>query len=1339
MFKIGGCEGAWRLVVPLYVRGADSKKIGTYALLDGGSTRHVISTALAKRMGIEGEKAMMSVTTLDHVLESEREVANVEVESLDGFPMQLEKAIFGRIVASEGDVPPKDSDVEGIDYLSDVSFRDFTEEEEVDRSIGVIIGAELAWDWETGERRAGERDTVIALKTSFGWGLIGPKARGSRTAFPCHFMSFQVPEQEINENLDKLFARDFEKVDEGAVGMSVEDKYAIKQLEDSIRWDPEVVHYRVAIPWKYGREETARRINALDSDGLAIDRLRRGARKMRRDPERMAITFAQMRKFEEDGQARDVDPAEHAACPAWNPKWSIPVHVADKPGKPGQVRVCHDCKAPVEGKCLNDFILDGPPLACDLVGVIMRFRDGGEVAIGADIAAFFHHVYTDERDSAAYRYWWYENEEMTRFILKEFYGHVFGSKSSSCVATFTLRHHVEKNAARYGPEVVETVKKDFYVDDWCKSVDDVETARRLREKVTEALKEGGFSLCKFKSTHRGVLEETDVFQLPDNTEDFLTSPTDSAEKILGMRYDFASDVFFFQPKSEKVEKSVKTKREMLKVVASLYDPMGFICPFVIKGRMQFQRAVKAVKGWNDKDLLPERLISEFQEWQKRMPDLSCLRIPRWTASVATRGGEEELHVFSDASLEAYGVVAYRRTKRDGGQIHVAIVFAKAHVVPLKVAEAAHHESVPRLELQAARLATEVKTAVERETRKYGKVTMWTDSQCVLKQLRDETTRFKMYFANRISSIHAATKVGDWRYVPSADNPADDVSRGLDPAEENWRRFHHGPSFLWEQETEWPAEAAERLPESVFALTTQVEVPKKKAWVLRVAASTSSWQKKLLRVAGMKRCLLEWVRRRKGGSAKGQSEEKVKISVVERKDAERLIIKAVQQEAFSSGSSHPDRRVLGGRELAALCPFLDDWGVMRCGGRLARASGLEYDAKFPVILPYNHEVVRDLLMYLHCTFLHAGADQLLGETRRRFWVTKGRRAVRHAVASCVKCQRAFKAPMQQRMAPLPAGRLEAGVPFRHTGVDACGPFRVKIAGRAFHKVWVCLYTCLAVRAVHLEVLRDMSASSFINSFMRFRARRPGVRQVYSDNGSNFSAAEKEIRAEVKKWNEKAAEELRLHGVEWTFTPPTSAHRGGIYERLVRSLKKHLTFVVQQDDLHIETLATVIAQAEFVINSRPLTHVGADPRDERVLSPMDFLCPGVFARAGDDILPPSPPGAAVLRYTWQQSRALVDSFWKRWSRDYVSALQARPKWRKVEDNLKVGDVVLMVEEQLRRGDWRMAKVIGTDGQEEVRTVTVRTAAGKEFLRDRTKVVRLELDPARIQGASGQEEGD
>ena len=1299
-------------------------RIGTYALLDGGSTRHVVSEKLCESLGIAGRKTKMCVTTLDHMMESERKVADIAVEGLNGFCVNLGSAIFGRIIASEGDTPPRQSDIAGMTHLEGVEFLDFPDKAIAGGEIGVIVGAEHAWIWTTGERRMGGRGTAMALETKFGWGLIGPRSRGSRGSLGCYFMSFDEKADQINKDLAKLFAREFEAVDEDARAMSVEDEYAMKQLRESIQWDPDVGHYRVAIPWKYGRAKTAEIINGMDSDRMALDRLRRSVGKIRRDPERQAVTFATMRKFDEEGYAVNIDPRVHAACPPDEPRWAIPIHVADKPGKPGQVRVCHDCRAPVGGSCLNDFILDGPAIACDLCGVIMRFRDGGKVAYGADIAAFFHNVYTHKKDAAAYRYWWFADENMRSYVLKEFQGHVFGSKSSSCVATFALRHHVESQEERYGQDVVETVKKNLYVDDLVKSSKDVETAVQMRDRITAALEEGGFDLCKWKSTHREVLVETDKFQLPESA-DFL-SPAESTEKILGMRYDYAHDVFFFQPKMERVSQAVKNKREMLKVIASLYDPMGFIAPFVIRGRMLFQKAVRAEKSWDNE--LPEGLRREFGVWQKAMPEIARFQVRRWTTSEDCEDGVAELHLFSDASVEAYGAVAYRRTTGVSGSAHVAILFAKAHVVPLKVAEAAHHESIPRLELQAARLAAEVKSAIERETVKYERVVMWTDSQCVLKQLRVRDKRFRMFFANRISMIHALTLVIDWRYVPSALNPADDLSRGMMPASANWERFHRGPEFLWAPEEDWPEdiECLGPLPCGVLA-TKFVTVDRVRSWVLRVAESTHSWQKKLVRVAGVKLCMLAWVGRRRDKDVRLASQG---VTLLQREEAEKMILREVQAEAFGNflrGGEEANWKKAG---LADLCPFVGEDGLLRCGGRLAKAAHLGYDSRCPIILPHQSSVVVDLATHLHERFLHAGVELVLGESRRRFWILKGRRVVSKAIKSCVTCQKNHKAPMVQQMAPLPAARVTVGAPFRYTGVDVFGPIRVKIVGRSFHKVWVALFTCLAVRAVHLEVLRDMSASAFINALMRFRARRPGARFFFSDNGSNFTAAEKEIRAEVASWNAQVTEELRLEGLEWSFGPPVAPHRGGVWERLVRSVKKHLLFVMQEDNLSIEVLATVLAKAEHAVNSRPLTHVGADGRDEMVLSPMNFLCPGVFAHSSDEVLPPSPPDEAVLRYSWRQSRALVDGFWKRWARDYVSALQARPKWRKVEANLAVDDVVLLVDEQVRRGDWRLGRVVEVECGDLVRTVSVRLSNGKVLRRDRTKVVRLELDPARVE---------
>ena len=361
----------------------------------------------------------------------------------------------------------------------------------------------------------------------------------------------------------------------------------------------------------------------------------------------------------------------------------------------------------------------------------------------------------------------------------------------------------------------------------------------------------------------------------------------------------------------------------------------------------------------------------------------------------------------------------------------------------------------------------------------------------------------------------------------------------------------------------------------------------------------------------------------------------------------VLLRAVQERAF--GEELRCLRVGSpvGRKspIGPLCPFLDERGLLRCGGRLARAERLSFDSRFPVILPHGSREVQDFIRHLHTSLLHAGVDQVLGETRRWVWITRGRREVQKVVAGCVPCQRLFKRPVSQQMAALPAERVTVGAPFAATGVDCFGPVRVKIAGRAYHKVWVALFTCLATRAVHFEVLRGMSASAFLDSFVHFRARRPGVRKLFSDNGSNFVAADKEMRREVEAWNAATTEELHLQGVEWSFTPPASPHRGGVWERLVRSAKKHLAFLLHEENVHIETFSTVLAKAEYVINTRPLMRVGADPGGDFALTPMHFLCPGVFVGSCDEVFPPSAPDGEVLAHSWKQSRSLVDGFWRR----------------------------------------------------------------------------------------------
>ena len=501
VFRIGGDEGAWRLVVPLYVLGEDGSQVMSYALLDGGSTRHVISRDIAAKLRVTGRKVRMCVTTLDRSVESEREVASVSVRGLNGVTALLSNAIFGDIITSGEDRAPRDSDIVGMEHLEGVHFPEFPVGSGEQIGIGVIIGAELARLWTLGERRDGGGKLPVGIATELGWGLLGPRASSEASCASCNQASFSRIDPDISADVDAFFRRDFEKVDETAEAWSLEDKHAIRQLENTIRWDPLVKRYRVGLPYGENREAAAAVLNSVDSDRMALDRLQGVERKMRRDPERCRITFETMAKFDQGGRVEKVSLEDHKNHPGDRPRWAIPIHVADKPGKPGQVRVCHDCKAKAGGVCLNDVLLDGPALACDIRGVIMRFRDGGEVAVGADVRDFFHEVYIDERDAGAFCYYWFKSASMTEVELNAFLGHVFGAKSSSCVATFTLRYHVNRGELGYGYLVREAVNRNMYVDDLVKSIDGVETAAEFCVDVTAALKDGGFTLCKWKSTH----------------------------------------------------------------------------------------------------------------------------------------------------------------------------------------------------------------------------------------------------------------------------------------------------------------------------------------------------------------------------------------------------------------------------------------------------------------------------------------------------------------------------------------------------------------------------------------------------------------------------------------------------------------------------------------------------------------------------------------------------------------------------------------------------------------------------------------------------------------------
>ena len=307
-----------------------------------------------------------------------------------------------------------------------------------------------------------------------------------------------------------------------------------------------------------------------------------------------------------------------------------------------------------------------------------------------------------------------------------------------------------------------------------------------------------------------------------------------------------------------------------------------------------------------------------------------------------------------------------------------------------------------------------------------------------------------------------------------------------------------------------------------------------------------------------------------------------------------------------------------------------------------------------------------------------------------------------------------------MAPLPAYRVTTGAcAFEHVGVDYFGPFYVK-RGRAQVKRWGCLFTCLKIRAIHIEVAHTLETDSFLCAFFRFVARRGSPQELYSDNGTNFVGAEENVNAALAKWNQdKIRSKLLDKGTNWHFGPPDCSHAGGVWERMIRTVRQILFHLVKEQSLDDETLCTFFAEAEKVINDRPIVKASPNNGGLASLTPNDLL----LMRRNPSFSPDNASTKDIYAARWKQSNYLAGVFWKRWLREYLPLLRLRQKWLKPHRNINVGDLVLLVEKS-PRGEWPKAVVEkvfpGSDGH--VREVVVRTAKSS-YTRDVRKLCLLE----------------
>lgn len=641
--------------------------------------------------------------------------------------------------------------------------------------------------------------------------------------------------------------------------------------------------------------------------------------------------------------------------------------------------------------------------------------------------------------------------------------------------------------------------------------------------------------------------------------------------------------------------------------------------------------------------------------------------------------EVELHHFSDASEKGYGQCSYLRFLNTNDEYHSTLVMAKSRVAPLRAV------TIPRKELQAAVLSARMSRFLQEELHYKGlRHYFWTDSQIVLAYLNNQSKRFHVFVANRIQQILEASTADQWRYVPSNDNPADHASRGLTVNELKSTEWFSGPAFLRQALPE-PTEAEFSIPDD------DVEV--KRAMTTSAAdVKTSTWEERFKRFS-TKRSLIRAIALLMRHCHKYEAKTPANSSLVEHsltrlesyRVADLKVVKISQQEHFAS-PSREDKS-----SLKDLDCYKDENEMLRVGGRIDRSAETN-ELRHPVVLPHQSHLAVLVARACHAQIAHQGRPFTINEIRRQgFWILGMRRVVLAVIRHCTVCIRHRGRPEAQKMAELPEERVNESAPFTHCGVDCFGPFHVK-DGRKEVKRYGLLITCLSSRAVHIEVLDDLSTDSFINGLRVLMALRGNVRSIRCDRGTNFVGANNELKAAWKGMNQEAiVTRLLKDSCEFLFNPPTASHMGGLWERQIRTVRSVLSGLLDKygQRLTSSTLRTFMYEAMAIVNSRPLCVESLESPDGPLpLTPNHLL---TMKPAG--VLPP--PGNfsdadVYARKRWRCVQHLADEFWRRWRREYLASLQLRQKWLSPMPNVKVGDVVLLHDDTAPRAEWSLARV-------------------------------------------------
>ena len=996
----------------------------------------------------------------------------------------------------------------------------------------------------------------------------------------------------------------------------------------------------------------------------------------------------------------------------------IPHHGTFKKGSE-KLRIVYDGSYKTSaGKInINDCLSPGPSLTNELIEMLMRFRTH-DVVLTADIEKAFLQIEVDELDRDYLRFLWYDaNGEL---IIYRFTRVPFGLTSSSFLLNATLRYHMQKRCLEEGhSDLLTLLCKSHYVDDWIVGAKTPKDVLLIKTWLTEFLDAIGMKLHKLNSNSEVVR---------DNIQDKCPD----LESVLGLVWHTSSDEILIN-----IERTIAgiseviTKKDLYSTPPKVFDPLGICQPFIFQAKLLFKETCKLKLKWKEK--LPTNIRDKFAHWLDQLHHLVNIKIPRQV--VLVNYDVVELHGFGDASQLGYCACIYIVSRNKALSISRFVV-SKTRVAPLK------EMSIPRLELTAAFLLARLMALVIKfhDSLNFSKTIYYSDSMAVLHWIHSDHKQWTTYVDNRVRDINLLSSSNDWKYVKTNENPADMGTRGMDAGELVGNDFWmHGPTFLVSGRddnatdatldmTNPPAETLLERRKMVHVVIEKIDLieqllpPRKNGSPRRLADYSNIDQ--VFNVTGhLYKYIYEKIGARMFARWLGYELHcHESFSMI----AEQRWVRAIQYDFFEKeilfcrGNPKiiPSGMKVVSSKVQQLGLFLDECGVLRVNTLLKHADNPQL-AKEPMLLPKQGHFTYLIVWRAHIRLNHAGVAQTLAELRHMYWIPQGRQAVRNILQQCVKCRMMLATPFPVlAQPPLPDFRVQRVEIFSNTGVDFAGPFSISTVSGIKRKrkkdknakkenenserlVYLIIFTCAVSRNVHSEVLDGMAVGDMMHGLRRFVSRYGAPTLFYSDNAQTFKCVARELELVFSHPN--LQKYLNDRKITWKFYVEKAPWMGGFIERVVGLFKSSIKRVVGRAKLNYPEFITLICELNGMLNSRPISYVYDTVGEEEPITPSKLWCGKnitMFPPFYEARIDGSDPQICAKRLKYLDK--VLTHFWNRFSTQYLTSLSERHLSRNLPRDgrqPKMGEMVLIKNDKLPRGRWKIARVAkvtpGPDG--------------------------------------------